>query len=169
MTTTNKDTAPVLTTRGVHFSDKKEEAYFGATFTLPRVGEVTASFTADRYVHWSEKGDKWGDWRITCRDDIPGVGPKTRSLVYSTVEPVIEAWLAGEGYKAARQVAVANFIIRELTNSRWGLSAGKRSFEAYRHELGFFDQTRIAQAIDHLEAAEKLLSEKSTAELEAGE
>lgn len=159
-----KNNNVTLCARGVHFSEKKEEAYFTVTFTLPRVGEVSATYIADRYVAlvWggNEKpSERWTDWRITRRDEIAGVGPKTADKVRDLVNPVITEWLNSEAYTAARQQAVANFIIRELHNSRYGVASGKRTFEQFRSELSYYDHTRIAQAIDHLEAAATLLDE----------
>lgn len=159
--TTNSVT---LDARGVHFSEKKEEAYFTATFTLPRVGEVSTRYIADRYVAPffgnSDKGrEDWTDWRIIRQGEIAGVGPKTAGAVREMVEPAIKEWLEGEGYKSARQKAVAKYIIRALQEA-YGFSSGKRAFEKYRSELSYYDHTRIAQAIDHLEAAEALLEDK---------
>jgi hypothetical protein len=153
-----------LEARGVHYSDKREEAYFTATFSLPRVGEVSATFIADRYIahHFNGENDRkgherWTNWRIIRQGEIAGVGPKTADKVREIVHPVIEAWLASEAYKTARQSAIANYVIRTLTDSHYGLSAGKRALEEYRSELSFYDHTRIASAVDHLEAAQKLM------------
>ena len=161
-----QDTNVTLNARGVHFSEKKEEAYFTATFTLPRVGEVSATFIADRYVAgvWGKNDkptDTWTEWRIIRQDGIAGVGPKTADKVRETVNPVIHAWLDSTAYVGAREIAVAQFVIRTIRDSRYGLGSGKRTFDEYRAELSFYDQTRIAQAIDHLEAAEKLLDDEA--------
>lgn len=146
-----------LNARGVHFTEQKVEAYFTATFTLPRVGEVSATYIADRYVY---QGGNWSEWRIIRQGPISGVGPKTEGKVRELVEPVIEAWLASEAYTTARQSAIANYVIRTLRDSRWGLSSGKRALEAFRSELSFYDHTRIAQAVDHLETAQTLLDDE---------
>lgn len=152
-----------LNARGVHFGEKREEAYFTATFTLPRVGNVSATYIADKYVCWSETGEKWTDWRIIRQGPIAGVGPKTEGSVRELVEPVIEAWLASDAYTAAKRIALAQYVIRTLRDGRYGISSGKRAFDQYRSELSFFDQTRIASAIDHLEAAEALLDDEAQA------
>jgi hypothetical protein len=153
-----------LNARGVHYSEKKEEAYFTATFTLPRVGEVSATYIADRYVALTWAGqekprERWTDWRIIRQDSIAGVGPKTADKVRALVEPVITAWLASEAYATARQTAVAHYVIRTLQDGRYGLAPGKRALDAYRAELSFYDHTRIASAVDHLEAARTLLED----------
>lgn len=142
-----------LEARGVWFTETKVEAYFTATFTIRR-REVSAKYIADRYeCH----GGRWTDWRILRQDPIDGVGPVLADKVRDMVNPVILEWLNGDGYKAARQTAIAHFVIRELKDSRYGIASAKRAFEQHRSELTFHDQTRIAQAVDHLEAAEALL------------
>lgn len=153
-----------LKARGVHYSEKKEEAYFTVTLTLG-AREVSATYTADRYVALTWNGeekprDRWTDWRITRRDDIAGVGPKTSVALRAAVEPVIERWLGGNEYVEARQAALANYVIRTLQDGRYGINSGKRAFEEHQRELTYFDKTRIAQAIDHLEAAQALLDGK---------
>jgi hypothetical protein len=152
-----KQIAVKIKARGVHFSEQREEAYFTASFTLPRVGEVEVTYIADKYeCH----GGDWTAWRILRSYGVPlpvGVGDKTASKMSDAVEPVITAWLASEAYAEAKQKALANYVIRTIKDQRWGLGSGKRAFEQYRSTLTFADQTRIAQAIDHLEAAEELL------------
>lgn len=159
----NKNGTVNLNARGVHFGEKREEAYFTATFTMPRVGEVSATYIADKYVCWSETGEKWTDWRIIRQGPIAGVGPKTEGSVRELVEPVIEAWLASDAYAEAKQTALAQYVIRTLRDGRYGISSGKRAFEQHRADLSFYDHTRIASAIDHLEAAEALLEDEQRA------
>ena len=161
------DSTVKLDARGVHFSEQKEEAYFTATFTMPRVGECSATYIADRYVArvWGENGkdegrNAWTNWRVVRQGSIDGVGPVMAEKVRELVHPVIDAWLESDAYKPARQTAIAQYVIRTLQDGRYGISSGKRAFEAFRSELTFYDMTRIAQAIDHLEGAEALLEDR---------
>lgn len=161
----NNNNAVTLTRKEVWFSDKKEQVYFTVTFTLPRVGEVTAKYHADRYVAriWNNDNNTsregWTEWRYTLDGDIPGVGPKTRTKVYETVEPVLKDWIENsDEYCAKFQNAVAFHVRREIQDQRSG-NNGKYAFETYRAQLSFKAQTHIAQALDHIDAARALLDD----------
>jgi len=148
----------------------KEELYPIATVEgVPRAGTVSVELSADRYVAQSydeatnTSSPVWTDWRIYVKRVEPaqGVGPKTIAAISDAVVPVVRAWIASEGYKASRAVAIAytvRRIITEATLNEYGLKNARTELERNRAELTPYDADRFGYAIDALETAASLLA-----------
>ena len=137
----------------------KEELYPILDVTgVPRVGQVRATFSVDRYRHTSG----WSEWRIYLKDVEPshGVGDATRKSISEACKPLIEAWLAGPEYVASRQNVAAHMVKRIILASdcrSYGLSNAEQELHRHQHELTTDDAERLRKAISLLEQAAELL------------
>ena len=154
-----------IESRGVHFDDKKEEAYFTVTATLPRVGPVSVRFIADRYVARTCcktddcVSDQWTEWRHGRSEALPhGVGEKGGDLLERIAEGAITVWLQSAHYKHARSLAIAHFIKREA-QGRYALTTGhaRELLAIYAPELRKIDYENLKTAFLHIDKATALL------------
>lgn len=152
----------------------KEELYPDLTVAgVPRVGDVHAHFSVDRYVasSYNERTDTsspvWIDWRIILREVKPehGVGPTARTIIREACEPVIRDWLASEDYAEGRRRAAAHTAARLIRDqgSRYGYDSARRDLEAMRPAMGDDRANQLAVALNHFDTAAKLL-DAATAE-----
>lgn len=136
----------------------KEELYPVVVLELPRVGEVSVQFSADRYV--SSSG--WTEWRIYARrfDPSSGIGDAGHRAAHEAGVPLIREWLNGPDYPAARQQAAAHAAQRlfyDAGSRGYALETLGEQLAAMRDELSFDDLDRFEKALALLKQAAALL------------
>lgn len=92
-----------------------------------------------------------GEWRIFPRSTRPDSTDLARRALGDVCRPVVEAWLASDGYRASRQSAFAHAISYVLREERFSTATTRQHLARHGGELTRADLARLTSAADLLD------------------